>query len=588
MKSSEMLQNVLAGTVKRVLPFCLFTFLPLTVAAQGDDIIRVNQVAFYPQQEKVAVVENGGKKVTLKVRNQQTGKVVGKTRFLRATQSPWSKKRRAVVDFSQLTTPGRYLLEYGSHSMPIEVKANALTDLTAGAIKSFYLNRSGMAIDAAYAGKWARPLGHADTLVYVHPSAVSPGRPEGSTFSSPKGWYDAGDFNKYIVNSSYSVALMLYAYEQNKAYFDGLKVGIPEQTNKTSDLLDELMYNLEWMLTMQDPYDGGVYHKLTTPNFEGMVMPVDCHQKRYVVQKSVMASYDFAAVMAQAARVYKGNKDYPCFAGRAARAALAAYHWALQHPRAFYNQGQMNTQFQPSVFTGEYGDAQADDEQYWAATELYLLTDDPLFRETAARLQPQQFTVPSWGSVASLGSFDWLLCDGDDLSTLNRKQLLAYCDKQLTTLLTSTFYTPSGNTEKEFGWGCLAETFCVNGVTLLTAYRLTGDTKYLKAAQQNMDYILGRNATGYCYVTGFGTKSPQHPHHRLSTADGVDEPLPGMLVGGPNPGQQDGHEQGVAYPSKMADESYTDVVPSYASNEIAINWNAALVALAGWIDATVK
>ena len=553
--------------------------------AQGDDMIRVNQVAFFPQQEKIAVVDNGGKKVTLTVRNAETGKVVGKTRFLRTSVSPWSKKRRAIVDFSKITAPGRYVLECKGHQMPIEIKSHALTDLTAGAIKSFYLNRSGMAIEAKYAGQWARPLGHADTQVMIHPSAASPGRPAGTIISSPYGWYDAGDFNKYIVNSAYSVSLMLFAYEQNKAYFDALKVNIPEEGNQTADLLDELMYNLKWMITMQDPYDGGVYHKLTTPNFEGMVMPTECHQQRYVVQKSVTASYDFAAVMAQAARIFKGNKDYPCFSEHASRAALAAYHWAEQHPRAFYNQRELSKNFQPAVNTGEYGDGQSSDERYWAATELYLLTEDPVFREVAVQMQPQEFYVPSWGGVASLGSFAWLMCPEDELGQKNRDMLIAYCDHMVATIPTRRVNTPSGNKPTDFGWGCLSESFGVNGMVQLFAYRLTGDAKYLKAAQQNMDYLLGRNATGYCYVTGFGTKSPMFPHHRLSTADGVDAPFPGMLVGGPNPGQQDAHEAGVVYPSKEPDESYVDVVPSYASNEIAINWTAALVALAGWLDA---
>lgn len=554
------------------------------VNAQSD-MIRVNQVAFYPQQEKIAVVENGGKKVTLTVRNVETGKVVGKTRFVRTSVSPWSNKRRSIVDFSNITIPGRYVLEYKGYNMPITIKSRALTDLTSSAIHSFYLNRSGMPIEEKYAGKWNRAMGHPDTLVYVHASAVSPGRPEGYTFSSPRGWYDAGDYNKYIVNSAYSVGLMLCSYEQNKAYFDALKVNIPEQDNLTADLLDELMYNLQWMMTMQDPYDGGVYHKLTTPNFEGMVMPAACKQQRYVVQKSVTASYDFAAVMAQAARIFKCNKDYAWFTPHAERAALAAYHWAEQHPRAFYFQGRMNEHFKPAVSTGEYGDGNADDEHFWAATELYLLTEDQHFRDAAVNLQPQRFIVPSWGNVSGLGTFSWLKCPEDDAAKLAREQLLTYADTMLATLPTSSFHTPSGNNAKDFAWGCLAETFCVNGMVLLYAHRLTQDIKYLKAAQQNMDYILGRNATGYCYVTGFGSKSPLYPHHRISTADGIDAPVPGMLVGGPNPGQQDSHEQGVTYVSKQPDESYCDTMPSYASNEIAINWSAALVGLAGWLDA---
>ena len=71
------------------------------------------------------------------------------------------------------------------------------------------------------------------------------------------------------------------------------------------------------------------------------------------------------------------------------------------------------------------------------------------------------------------------------------------------------------------------------------------------------------------------------PHHRPSAADGIKEPVPGLLVGGPNPGKQDG----VALPSSVPDEAYIDNQASYATNEIAINWNAPLVYLANAIEA---
>ena len=161
---------------------------------------------------------------------------------------------------------------------------------------------------------------------------------------------------------------------------------------------------------------------------------------------------------------------------------------------------------------------------------------------------------------------------------------MAYSDSLLTAIPASSFQTPSGNRAKDFDWGCLGGSFCSTGVALLFAYRLTGDSRYLTAARQNADYILGRNALGYCYVTGFGTHSPMHPHHRISAADGIDKPFPGLLVGGPNPGQQD-KGSNLTYLSDVPDESYMDHVDSYASNEIATNWNAELVSLMGWLDA---
>ena len=555
--------------------------------------IRLNQVGMYPNQEKTAVIEGSAGSVT--ITSDATGRKAAKARVLRKAVSPWSKKQRTIVDFSSLTQPGTYTIRSGKESAQFTIADQALRPLTAAVLKAFYLTRSGMPTEARYAGAYARPTGHPDTRVLIHPSAASLGRPAGSVISSPWGWYDAGDYNKYIVNSAFSVGIVLCSYEQNKHYFDALSVNIPESGNGTADVLDEMYYNLRWMLTMQDPYDGGVYHKLTTPNFEGFVMPADCHQQRYVVQKSTCATLDFTAVMAQTARIFKGSKDYPELSERAARAAMAAWGWAERNPRVFYMQEQMSRQHKPAVSTGTYGDMNANDEWYWAATELYLLTGDEQFATVAASHQPKRFSAPTWGNVASLGVYEVLSNEklmkkdgatsqqGATLSSL----LISYCDSLVATTAASSFQTPCGNSPRDFGWGCLAEAFCTNGLSLLYAYRLTGEQKYLTAAQQNADYILGRNATGYCYVTGFGTRSPQHPHHRLSEADGIAAPYPGLLVGGPNPGQQDKGDN-VHYPSQQPDESYTDEMPSYASNEIAINWNASLLALLGWLEAEQK
>ncbi|HBE54943.1 MAG TPA: cellulase, partial [Prevotellaceae bacterium] len=60
-----------------------------------------------------------------------------------------------------------------------------------------------------------------------------------------------------------------------------------------------------------------------------------------------------------------------------------------------------------------------------------------------------------------------------------------------------------------------------------------------EAARSAIDCLFGRNATGYCYLTGFGTRKVMHPHHRISAADGIGDPLPGLLAGGANAGKQD-------------------------------------------------
>ena len=153
------------------------TLLMLPIATKSQ--IRLNQVGMYPNQEKTAIIEGTAKSVTIK--DATTGKKAAvKPRVLRTATSPWSKKLRTVIDFSTLTKPGTYTISSGSETATFTIGDNALRDVTAATLKAFYLIRSGMPIEQRYAGDYARPCGHPDTEVLIHPSAASLGRPAGS------------------------------------------------------------------------------------------------------------------------------------------------------------------------------------------------------------------------------------------------------------------------------------------------------------------------------------------------------------------------------------------------------------------------
>lgn len=561
--------------------------------ADNKDAIKVNQVGYYPKEQKVAVIEPCVKQKIFTLRDAK-GKTVWKGRAVRNSVSPFTGKVRQVVDFSKVTGEGTYTLCAGNQRQQVIIRNNAFAEVADKAMKAFYLQRMSMPIEKEYAGEYARPMAHPDNKVLVHPSAASEGRPAGTVISSPYGWYDAGDYNKYIVNSGFTIGVLLQAYQMNKAYLDKMNLNIPESGDYMPDFLDEIMYNLKWMETMQDPADGGVYHKLTTPNFEGFVMPSECHQQRYVVQKTTQATLDFAATMTLAARIYGEYPAYRRFAGQALQMAERAYAWAVRNPHEYYNQDAMNEKYEPKVFTGAYGDNNAEDEFFWAATELFLATGQNAYLEQAKQFAPKDYSVPTWGNVAGLGVQQWLnhsiLNKVEDLGIDVQKMksdLLAFCNDCISRIPTSSFHCPHGNRTQDFPWGSNSEMCAGQGIALLYAYTLTADRKYLDAAISDADYLLGRNATGYCFVTGFGTKPVMHPHQRISHADGIEAPLPGFLAGGPNPGQQD-RETCKTYPSDAPDESYTDDMNSYASNEVAINWNAYLVGLMSWLDATLS
>lgn len=557
------------------------------VASYGQSALKVNQVGYHAEGKKVAVAEPEVKSKTFTLKDSK-GRTVWKGKAVRTAVSPFSDKTRQVVDFSKVSKPDTYTLSAGKHKQQVIIAEKPYGDIAVAAMKSYYLQRTGMPIEEKYAGKYARPAAHPDTNVQIHPSAASPQRPAGTVIESPYGWYDAGDYNKYIVNSGFTVGTMLMAYQINKENLDKMNLNIPESGNNVPDFLDEIMYNLKWMLTMQDPADGGVYHKLTTPNFEGFIMPKDCKQQRYVVQKSTQAALDFAATMALAARIYNAYSEYGEFCKEATAAAERAYAWAVKNPGVMYDQPGNNEKYDPDVATGMYDDKNAEDEFFWAATELYLTTKQTAYLAQAKAFSPKKFMLPSWGNISGLGAMQWLnqvilgTEEAKDICTnCMKKSLKAQCDKWIEEMNGSSFHSVTGNHAEDFIWASNSEMGAGRGIMLMYQYALTKDSKYRDAAMSTLDYIFGRNATGYCFVTGFGTQRVMHPHQRLSSADGITDPLPGFLIGGPNRGQQD-KEHVPPYPSSIPDESYMDHEGSYASNEVAINWNAYLVNLLSW------
>ena len=558
--------------------------------------IRLNQVGFAPHQEKTAtiVLSNLQSPISNCYILNIAGDTVWRGQASETMLNPVSGKPCQMVDFSDLTACGDYTLYVENDqisNLQFQISNRPYRELTRKALRAFYHQRASMATEEPYAEGYARLAGHPDDHVIVHASAATEERPAGTIISSPGGWYDAGDYNKYIVNSGFTMGVWLMAYEFNQAYFDTLRLNIPESqisNDKCPDMLSEAMYNLRWMLTMQDT-DGGVYHKLTEPAFEGFIRPDQCKKPRYVVMKTTAATLDFAATMALAARVYTPFEDvYPGFVAEATEAAKRAYAWAETHPAVYYDQPKMNEQFTPAITTGAYDDFDVRDEFYWAATELFLLTGDEAYKDMAMEQCPDEYVPAVWGNVGELAHLEWLMHP----QTLNPLEqiiiggaLAHHLQPYLDEAETSVFRSPYGNRESDFFWGCNSEGCCWRGIECLYAYRLTGDEKYLINAERCLNYVLGQNATGFCYVTGFGTHPTKDPHHRLSYSHPKGT-LPGFLAGGPNPARQDAATDGVKYPKNVpADESYLDYQPSYASNEVTINWNVTLFALSAGIDA---
>lgn len=568
----------------------IFTFS--ATSQQLSTQIKLNQIGFYPDAPKVAII-TGDVNATAFYVTSTNLRDTFYTGFLGNTkQSQYSKTTTRLADFSSLKIPGSYvlLIPGTGHSYVFRIAANVHREVAIASMKSFYFQRVSMPLLPQYAGKWHRSAGHPDDSVLIHSSAATKQRPAGTIVPSSGGWYDAGDYNKYIVNSGITMGTLLSLYEDFPEYTKTFHLKIPESGGRIPDLLHEVLYNLRWMLTMQDPYDGGVHHKCTNASFDGMVMPGITKEPRYLVQKSTAAALDFAAVTAQAARVFKKfETSLPRLADSCLSASEKAWLWAKANPKILYDQDEMNKTHKPEITTGAYGDRNIADEWLWAAAELFVTTKKQAYFNSVQEQMKLRFSVPGWSNVAALGYYS-LNRFSNSLPAYTRTTTAAMkdsivlkADELISNRSKNAFDVIMGQTERDFVWGSNAVA-ANQGILLLYAYAATKNRKYIDHALTNLDYILGRNATGFSFLTGYGSKTPMHIHHRPSEADGIIEPVPGLLSGGPNPGRQDKCE----YPETDTEIAFVDHVCSYASNEIAINWNAPFVYLATAVEALQK
>lgn len=584
-------QNIVMANCRYCLMLtCMLLVFSNVVSAQTvTPHITLNQIGFYPNAPKMAVVTGNVSPGNFYVMSTNLRDTFFTGQLSEKKQSAYSTTSTRVADFSVFTGKGSFVVFVPGigHSYVFKIGAHVFNKAAVAALKAFYYQRASMPLEEQYAGKWHRSAGHPDDKVFIHPSAASENRLAGTVISTPGGWYDAGDYNKYIVNSGITMGTMLSAYEDFPGYFKSINTNIPESGDKVPDLLNEILYNLRWMLTMQDPADGGVYNKCSNAAFDGMVMPGVTTAPRYVVQKGTAATLDFAAVTSQAGRIFKNFKTaLPGLADSCMAASLKAWEWSIKNPELSYDQNTINKQNQPTLLTGGYADQKFSDEWAWAAAELFVSTGDKKYYDAYTKYKKDSLSLPGWPNVEMLAHYTLLRFKTtlpqyiQPSLELTKTQLINFADLYISRVTANAFQTVMGQTVKDFNWGSNANA-ANQGIVLINAFLISGNKKYINYALSNVDYLFGRNATGYSFLTGYGSKSTMHPHHRPSVADGIVEPVPGLLAGGPNPARQDS----CAYKFSEPETSYTDSDCSYASNEIAINWNAPLVYLLHAVEA---
>ena len=512
--------------------------------------VITNQVGYKTNGQKTAVFRDVTDQTEFSVVNADTKKVVYTGKLENKKENKSAGETDWTGDFSSVTEAGRYYIscEGLDNSYTFEIGDNVYSGLLEDSIRMLYLQRCGVRIDDDDFGHEACHTEKATVYGTSEKIDVS------------GGWHDAGDYGRYVVPAAKTVADLLYAFNASPELY-GDNTGIPESGNGIPDTLDEVRFELEWMMKMQTA-DGGVYHKVSCKNFPAYVMPVKETAELFVTPVSSTATADFCASMALASEFYeKYDRD---FAEKCMAAADRSWSWLEANPGFVFKNPE-------DIVTGEYGDKTDKDERYWASVQMYRATGDEKYLANVKNA----YTGLDWSTVGDYGNIAILtMKDADSGSAVYsnaRKAVISQADSMLSAVGAS----PYGSPLTTYNWGSNM-TIANAGIVFGLAERLSGDESYGIAARKQLNYLLGVNPVGTCFVSGYGTVSPEHPHHRPSMV--VGHAMKGMLAGGVNENLEDSAAKAYCRSQPPA-KCYIDNSESYSTNEITIYWNSPLTYL---------
>lgn len=309
--------------------------------------IKVDQFGYKQNAQKIAIISNpitgynSSSSFTpgtnYQVRNWISDAVVftsSITAWNSGTTQAQSGDKVWWFDFSSLTLPGSYYVydvtnNVGSYRF--EINDCVYNDVAKAAMRMFYYARCGSVKSASIAGTgWADGLCHKgtqqdlDCRLYNNTSTVTARNLSG-------GWHDAGDYNKYVNFTWSTLTDLLLAYEENPTVWPD-NYNIPESGNGTPDILDEVKYELDWLLKMQQA-NGSV---LSVVGGGGASPPSADNTARRYGPANTSAALTTAGMLALGA-IQFNSIGLTAYASTLQAAAVNAYTWAVANPSVTFN-----------------------------------------------------------------------------------------------------------------------------------------------------------------------------------------------------------------------------------------------------------
>ncbi len=535
----------------------LLSSTAFTIVCAQSKNIHMNSLGFLPHLKKSVTISQECKTfqiLDMKGKVYYSGKTTGPRYQKDVDQQIWK------ADFSQFKKPGEYILKIDNvGSTGKFVIANDAFDFAAKtSMRGFYLWRCGTKVVDDFAGnRYHQGACHLEDGYedYIGNN--------GEEHDGTGGWHDAGDYGKYTVNAGITVGVLFMAWSHFKPQIETLDLELQKTVPELPDFLEEIKWEIDWLFKMQYPDGSGkVSHKLTRLNFAPFIMADKDDERRYFTEWSSAATADFVAMMAMASRYFKPYDA--AYAKKCLDAAWVSYKFLQENPGTKdFVQGDFKT--------GGYQTNDADD-RLWAAAEMWETTGNAnCLADFEKRAKAMNFIIEKnwdWSNVSNLGMFTYALSKRNtktpEIEKSIKTNIVENADMLVDDANTDVYSRPLG---ERYYWGCNG-TVARQTINLQVANRIRPKKQYIETALEAVDHIFGNNFYNRSFVTGLGKEPPMHPHDRRSSADSIEEPWPGYLVGG-------GHTA----------TDWVDEQESYSHNEIAINWQAALVyALAGFLD----
>jgi endoglucanase len=550
--------------------------------------VRINQVGYLAGRPmRATLVSDERAALPFTVRDQR-GRAVFSGRSVPWPERPEPSSGLSVhlLDFTAADLPdgGDLQVEAGGHrSHRFTIGTDGYRRLARDALGVFRLLRSGAALTDGVPAGYARPAGHAghppntgDTAVaaWTGPDAerLYPGWRCPGTFDVSGGWYDAGDYGKYVTSGAIAVWRLLCT-------IDLLPTDQVAAGGLADVVRDECRWQLDWLLRMQvpdgAPLAGMAFHRVHGTDWSPV--PGWAHEdptERVLHRPSTPATLQLSAAAAHGSRYFAAAD--PSYATRLLTAARTAYDSAARHPLLTAPDDHARHG------GGPYDDEDPTDDWYWAAAELWLATGERAYLDdlvasplhTAAVFTPagsEEVAVPARLDLALHGHH---LPDRAEL----RNSVLRAADDLLALQTAQPWGQPYAPTA---GWDWGSNGRLLDNLTVLAAAsRIAGDRHYTDGVATGIDYLLGRNALGQSYVTGYGTDDTRHQRTRQFGHDldpTMPPPPPGALAGGPNSRPSPDFPYDDRLVGLPPQQCYLDEPTSEVTNDICIRWNAPLV-----------